>query len=790
MRLNIFSPRRGEDAKKKTGEGAGPTLDFYRESVIDDFTTRTLQMRADSINESERSIEAVISTETPATVMDWSNWRLIREVLIPEGCVSDDQVPLLKDHNRSNSEMVLGAARNINPAKSGVTARLFFEDDTWRKEAAVVEPIWQKVRQRFLRAVSVGYQALVYTDIEPGQKATIAGRSFEGGVDGLRVTTQWKLKEVSTTPIGADDKAKMRSQFDKREIGVPGSGLGGQPGGGPSHNAGGSSVNFRKEVAFVMNELLKRYLISLGCRADASEEEFKKFLESLSVVQREVAELVIRQVEQGQAGAGTPTPEGQRSAVGTEGAGSTPETPSALTSVDAQRIATEVLAAERGRVTAIRTAAGTEIPGEMVERAISEGWDLTRANAEFLRVYRENRGSSVGGGAPNIHVQPHATRDALASALMIRLGTDPVNSRASETIRAEQARNAELGQRFAYLSAFDFCREIVAITGARDPDSGGVPSSREGYIRAAISSGALTHIFTTNVNARLIPAYAEAPDTTRGWVGEEDVPDFKEVEDIQLSQGGNLDLLPRGSEATHANRSDESVGYKVARYAKQFVVDEQDIIDDRLGALQTMPVSMAQASARLRPNLVYSILRANPTMGDGIALFDALHANTATDAMSSTTIKGIIAKMIKQTKDGENLNIQPTHVVTTTALKDTIEGLISSTQIVLAGTAGAVTEKGNANTLYNVMTPVIDARLDNGVTSPFSKVTYAGSDTAWYLVAAMYPAIKVAYLMGTSRTPQVRSFVLDRGRWGIGWDIKHDIGAAAVDWRGIQRGNV
>jgi len=44
---------------------------------------------------------------------------------------------------------------------------------------------------------------------------------------------------------------------------------------------------------------------------------------------------------------------------------------------------------------------------------------------------------------------------------------------------------------------------------------------------------------------------------------------------------------------------------------------------------------------------------------------------------------------------------------------------------------------------------------------------------------------QVGYLRGTGRVPAIRSFVLDKGQWGIGWDIKFDIGAKALDFRGM-----
>ena len=55
-------------------------------------------------------------------------------------------------------------------------------------------------------AISVGY----HMEIKEGQSAEIEGRLFEGP---LRVSTQWKIFELSLCPIGADDNAKIRAEM-------------------------------------------------------------------------------------------------------------------------------------------------------------------------------------------------------------------------------------------------------------------------------------------------------------------------------------------------------------------------------------------------------------------------------------------------------------------------------------------------------------------------------------------------------------------------------------------------
>ena len=84
---------------------------------------------------------------------------------------------------------------------------------------------------------------------------------------------------------------------------------------------------------------------------------------------------------------------------------------------------------------------------------------------------------------------------------------------------------------------------------------------------------------------------------------------------------------------------------------------------------------------------------------------------------------------------------------------------------------------------------VTEARIDAvGVTDPSSGTAYTGSATNYFLAAARR-TIKVLQRRGTGGMPQLRRQELSAGQWGLVWDIKHDCGAAAVDYRGLYQGN-
>jgi hypothetical protein len=288
-----------------------------------------------------------------------------------------------------------------------------------------------------------------------------------------------------------------------------------------------------------------------------------------------------------------------------------------------------------------------------------------------------------------------------------------------------------------------------------------------------------------------LAAHDVAEDTTQGWTRESDVGDFRSNERARMENGGALTKLPRGGTADHATYSDTVESFQIARYASQFVIDDQDIQDDNFGGVSGfVPADMGVAARQLRPDLVYTILMGNPNMRDAVALFHAAtHSNLQTSsALSIATLSSGRKTMRLQTEGGRNLNISGKYLIVPPALAGLAETLVESNNIVSGNTTGLVDRNPNAGKGIQV---VVDARLENGVTDPTDATgatVNAGSATTWFLASEpSNHTIEVAYLRGTGRAPAIRPFVLTEGRWGLGWDVKVDIGAKALDWRGLQK---
>ncbi|WP_320055610.1 phage major capsid protein [Desulfuromonas thiophila] len=172
---------------------------------------RSFSLRVDaggkpaSLDEATRSVEVVAATENPVRVFDRERWEVVEEVLLMSGCQLPEnrQVVLLDSHWRGGVNSILGSCRGL-AVKEGnqLIGRSHYS------EASEAAGAWLRTREGHLTDYSAGYQVLESHWIPVGQRQMIQGRSFDGP---LKVTTRWRIVELSACPIGADEQSKARA---------------------------------------------------------------------------------------------------------------------------------------------------------------------------------------------------------------------------------------------------------------------------------------------------------------------------------------------------------------------------------------------------------------------------------------------------------------------------------------------------------------------------------------------------------------------------------------------------
>lgn len=564
-----------------------------------------------------------------------------------------------------------------------------------------------------------------------------------------------------------------------------------------------------------MNARLKAYLRSLGLSKDAGDEDAWDFFRSLRGLQATVANVLNYDEQDQQARASCdvalramgvnpldPTEQldpGQRRQPEPAPAGDGASADGGL-----ERAAEERgRAAERARCEAIRQLCDLSGTGDELRTQLLDGdVGIEEARRQIWEDHQQRSRadvqSDIPAGAPAGHSRDSVTGHDVASlsaGFMLARGLDPTanwydlqqNCSHQRRISDAEHRAVEMGYQIRRCSLEDFIRMCARLDGVTLPP--GPDAIFQSYFSRGTSTAALSAVFTTSVNSELMGAYDVAPDsTTGGWVRENDVRDFRQNERARMVNGGALKKLPRGAEADHATYEDAVETFKIARYASQFVIDEQDVIDDNFGGISGfVPADMGTAARQLRPDLIYTILLGNPDMRDAVALFHANHGNLSTSsALNGTNLAAVRKKMRILQENGRNLDLAVKYLIVPPALEDTADTLVTS-RALITGENSTQPEK-NPNYGKGII-PVTDARLENGVTDPTDGTggtVNAGSASTWF-VAAEKASIECAYRRGTGRRPAIRPFVLTQGQWGLGWDVNLDIGAKALDWLTIGK---
>lgn len=218
-----------------------------RQNKKQEIGTRSLRLRMGeggkpaSLDETTRSVEIVVATETDTVlVYDWELGR-VPEILLMPGCRPVDQVPLLDTHSRDGVANVLGSVRDFRVEGDEQLARAYYSTVKEADDAFI------KTLEGHLTDYSAGYRPISTTVVAEKETVTLGGRSFTGP---CLVITEWELREVSTCPIGADNRAKARAL---------------------------DSINQEEDA--MLKEFLRKMRGELGLPEDATEDQVRAAIE-------------------------------------------------------------------------------------------------------------------------------------------------------------------------------------------------------------------------------------------------------------------------------------------------------------------------------------------------------------------------------------------------------------------------------------------------------------------------------------------------------------------------------
>lgn len=390
----------------------------------------------------------------------------------------------------------------------------------------------------------------------------------------------------------------------------------------------------------------------------------------------------------------------------------------------------------------------------LLQECIMEA-DLTVEAASTKLLDAIGKGSASAAGDVRIETIADARDKFLAGVSEVMVGL-------------EGSKPADAKNEFRGMTALDIAKQCLANAGV----------SLKGMSKMQIVGQAFTHtssdfpyLLENSLGKVLRNAYGEFTDTWSQWCDIGTVPDFKQNSRIQLGSFNSLETVIEGGEYTAGTIGEDKAVITAATKGKLITMTRQMIINDDLGGFMRLGTMMGRAAARTVNTDVYTLLKANGLMFDGLAMFVAGHSNLPTGAAPTAITLGAARTLMRKQQDVDGngyLNIQPAYVICGVELEDTMNVLLASE------TDPAKTNSKHPNPVRNMATLITDPNL---------------GATEWYLVAAPSeaPLFEVAFLDG-NQTPYLESengFNID----GTQMKVRMDYGIAPIDFRGGVKGN-
>lgn len=382
-------------------------------------------------------------------------------------------------------------------------------------------------------------------------------------------------------------------------------------------------------------------------------------------------------------------------------------------------------------------------------------------SAAQLRAQRAERPRVDGlGGSP---VQA-GSADVIQAALLAHMGHEDIG---------EKTLGAQAMQRGRDLRCHSFMDILKAGLIAEGRE---LPATQDGIIQAAFSTMSVPGILSNSANKILLNAYEAFPSAARIIAKKLTANDFKTHTGYRLTSQAVFEEVGPDGEIKHGQLGEAAYPFSVKTTAKMFGITRKDVINDDLGAFDSVPQALGRGSALALEEAFWTLVLANTG-----SFFGAGNKNFIDGAGSALSLAGLglgVAAMLDATDDnGKPINVVPRWLLVPPCLKSTADDIYRSTTVVVGG-ASSAERVPSANSFFGLTEPVPCPYLSNASFPGFST-------TGWYLFgnSADVAAFGIAYLNGNEQ-PTIEQNPAPFNKLGLEFRGVHDFGVCQLDPRG------
>jgi len=456
-----------------------------------------------------------------------------------------------------------------------------------------------------------------------------------------------------------------------------------------------------------------------------------------------------------------------------------PKPEDAVPPVDAAAIATAQIRAaaaveqkrisELNRICAMHPAYDAEQAKAVADihaQAIGEAWDAQRAELAVLK-------ATLPKG-PAIHASTHDADNKVIEAAFC------MGANLHHVEKQYDAPTLDAASQYIRRNGVSLQNSILAAAHANGFDGGCHRIHRGNYdsvIRAAffgpqIQAAASTHTLTTMLstvgNKFLLEGFNEVEQVWKEISATRPVNDFKQITSYRMLDDMVFEEVGPDGEIKHGTASQESYTNQAKTYAKMFVITRTDIINDDLGAFDSLRERIGAGCGRVLNSKFWTEFLDDATF---FATGAGSHANLLTAVLGETGIAAanVLLKAQKDSSGDHPLGLNLQHLILTGAtLNPTAKKWYVSAEL---RDTTASTKTLNSNIYFNQYRPVESA--------------YITSTTSWYLLpigGGSLAPMEVCFLDNV-QFPTIESADADFNTLGVQFRGYFDFGVAKKEWR-------
>jgi hypothetical protein len=413
-----------------------------------------------------------------------------------------------------------------------------------------------------------------------------------------------------------------------------------------------------------------------------------------------------------------------------------------------------VRAEERRRAAGILDAARKlQVGEELAHKLIADGVALDDARMQLIDAQAAEQRKTPAQSRVEV-TQDHGEKRAAAKLdyLKVRSGLTTLD-------------DAPAAREYRGTTLLDMARESLELAGinARGMDKSEIA------VRALHSTSDFPLLMASIQRVTLKAAYGEEVQTWRPMAEQRNLPDFREMKEIEV--GGQMlpEEIKEGGEYKTGTIQEQQGSWFLSEYGKKVVIGRRLIINDNLGYITRAVQILARGVAIFEANQMWGLITGNAKcMSDGQVLFSSGHKNIGTGAIGETSISEARQKMRNQTDfTGKNpLYVVPQYILLPTTLETAFDKFNSTI---------VPNQTSSVNIFSGYLQKIVEPRLD------------ASSTTQWYIVGN-YPGVDklvYGYLEGEAG-PTIESEI-KRDPDGITTYLRHDFGCMVSQHQGFYR---